>query len=136
MSNVLGSAAYVEWIHGAGTAVMNTDARNMTYTPSVDLIEVTAGADADKTYEPSIKSGTFSIDTLLQSAATTLVTATLEGTKGTIKYYPEGTVTGKPLKTFPAICMGAVMSSPYADVTTFNCSWTQNGARADGTVTP
>ena len=136
MSNVLGSAAYLQWIHPAGTAVMSTDHRSMSYTPGVDLIETTAGSDANKVYEPGTKSGSFSVDTLLQTVSATLETATVEGTKGTIIYHPNGTATGSnnTIKTFAAICMGAVLTSPYADVTAFNCSWTQNGARTDGTV--
>ena len=132
MTENLGKETIVQWVTPAGTVTLSTDQRNFSYTPSVDLIDVTAGADTQKTYCANLKDGQASFSGVNQQGGTVLQAALVEGTGGTLYIGEEGTVAGKPKKTVPAIAMGAKFSMPYTDVVELSCDWQQNGARTDG----
>ena len=138
MAAFSGSALVVKWIY-SGTTVLTGDQRTFSYTPSIDLIDQTAGGDPNKTYLTAVKDGRAQMSALFQDTTTSGGTATFtkcgEGYSGTIEWYPEGTALGKSKYTMPAICMGAAFTYPYADVTEVAVEFQQNGARTEGTAT-
>lgn len=134
MAAFSGSAMYLAWVWTGGTAVLNTDFRQFEWTPSLALIESTAGADTFREYISGIgEGGDISLSCVMQSAGTALITALARGNAGTILYGPEGTATGKPKSTIPAISKGPAYSQPYDDVVEFKVSWQQSAAETNTT---
>lgn len=137
MAAFSGSALDIKWLYGAGTTLLNTDFRTFNYNPSGDLIDQSAGSDANKTYIGGLKDGRAAFSGLLQGAAVaggTVMAATLaELNSGTLIWSPEGTAAGKSKYTMPAISLGAAFTYPYNDVVTVACDFQQNGARTEGT---
>lgn len=131
MTDYTGKDLVVQWIYSGGTIALTSDYRTAAYTPSVDLVEASAGNDTHKTYLVALKDGKFSLTYLDQTGGTAIMTACAEGTSGTLKIYPEGTAGGKPSQTIPAIAMGAQRNYPYNDVVEISVEWQQNGARVD-----
>lgn len=129
MAEITGKNLVAQWVSGGGTILLNTDFRTLSINPNIDLAETTAGADADKTYIATIKDATIEWSGLYQSKGTALMTALEAGTGGTLIIYPEGTATGFPKESYPAIAMGAKMNVPYADVVEISCTFQKNGAK-------
>ena len=127
MTAFSGSALYLAWVHAGGTAVLNTDFRQFDWTPSLALIESTAGADSFREYIPGIgEGGNISLTMVMQSSGTALISALARGTQGTLVYSPEGTATGKPKSSIPAISKGPAYSQPYDDVVEFKVEFQQS----------
>jgi len=107
------------------------------YSPSIDLVDQSAGVDTNKTYLTTLKDGKASLTTNFQSGTAVGGTASFsrvyEGASGTVVWSPEGTAAAKPKYTIPAIAMGAVFSYPYAGLVEAKCDFQQNGARVEGT---
>ena len=137
MADFSGSALNVQWTYGTGTYTLTGDQRNLSYTPSIDLIETTAGADSNKTYISGPKDGQAQFEALMQSGTAATGTAVYslltEGNFGTLIYSPEGTGAGKPKVTLPATSLGAAFGYPYSDVVTVSVPFQQNGTRVEGT---
>jgi hypothetical protein len=132
MAEYTGSALYMTWIHPAGTAVLSTDYRTVSTAPTIGLVQSTAGSDAANTYLTTVKDGVISWAGVDQTAGTVLYVALKEGTSGTLIIAPEGTASGKPKETIPAISQGAQRNIPYDNVVELSCSFQQNGVRVDG----
>ena len=132
MTAYVGSALYVSWVHAAGTVVLSGDYRQLNYSPSIDLVEETAGSDANKLYLAAQKDGQLSFTAIMQSKGTALTSALAEGTSGTLIWGPEGTVAANQKITVPAISMGVNYSWPYNDVCEISVTFQQNGARVEG----
>jgi hypothetical protein len=118
-----GSALYATWVHSGGTVLLHTDFRQASFTPSLELIDATAGSDAYRQRIASFASASFSFSGIFPSNGTAMLQALKEGTTGTISYSPAGTATNSPRITFPAICEGAQYSQPYNDIVEISCSW-------------
>ena len=137
MAAYTGSALVVTWTTATGTTTMTGDQRSFSYAPSINLVDATAGADANKNYVTGVKDGQAQFEALLQSGTgaggtANYVVECVEGKSGTLKWQPEGTAGSKPYSEMPAICMGASYSYPYEDVVTVSVPFQQNGARTDG----
>ena len=128
MAELTGKDLYIAWQTSAGTFVLSTDYRTMSTNPTIGLADFTAGSDADRTYGVTVKDGTYDWSGLYQAAGTALVSALDPGTGGTLTISPEGTASGKPKQTFPAIAMGAKMNYQYDNVIEVTCSFQKNGA--------
>jgi hypothetical protein len=132
-----GSALVVTWAGTAGTATVSGDQTTFDYTPTIDLIDQTSGADTNKKYLNGVKDGSASMASYFQSGTNlrgTVTWATLtEGNHGTLTWQPEGTAVGKPVYSMPAISQGVAVSHPFNDKVLANCSWQQNGTRTEGT---
>lgn len=127
-----GTALYAAWVNPGGTVVLSADYRTISYNPSVDLVEATAGSDTAKTYVAFQKDGKVSYSGLMQAGGTALSNALAEGTGGTLIIAPEGTATGKQKITIPAISLGANFQWPYNGLVEISCEFQQNGQRTDG----
>jgi hypothetical protein len=141
MADFLGNGNYVGWNCGTalagtasgGTIVLSGDYRQSTDTPSIDLVDVSAGADTSKTYLTSLKDGKYNLTMLSQTGGTVLLSCLEEGVQGTLTIGEEGTASGKPKTSFPAICMGAKRNIQYANAVEISVDFQQNGTRTYGT---
>jgi hypothetical protein len=127
----VGSQCYVSWVWSGGTIELYTDARNFSYTPSVDLVDATAGADISRRRLLSFKDGQASLSALAQYDGTAFVNACAEGRSGTLTWGLSGTVSGRPKSVMPAFSQGVTQTAPYSDVATYDVTWQQNGNRTD-----
>ncbi len=118
----------VRWIYSAGTIDLSGDWRQFSYNTTSDLIDQTAGADAVKTYLPSLKDSQCQLTTIYQSAGTVALDAVVDGGQGTLLISPEGTTTGNRKITIPAIVASRNVSQPYADVVEISVTFQGNGA--------
>jgi hypothetical protein len=127
-----GSSLNISWVTSAGTVDLSGDFRTVSYNPSIDLVDQTAGSDSQKTYIAGLKDGQISFSAVMQAGGTLLTNSLVEGTGGTLFVSPEGTASTKQKITLPAIAMGARYNIPYADIVEVSCDFQQNGARVDG----
>jgi hypothetical protein len=136
MTRYLGKNLDVKWIDGSGTITISGNQTAFDYTPSIALVDQTAGADTNKTYLTSVKDGKASLSALFHGGTVTGGTVTTsrlaEGTEGTLIWSPEGTASGKPKYTIPAISTGAAFSYPFDNKVEFKAEFQQNGARVEG----
>lgn len=133
MPEYSGSALYLSYIHSAGTVALGTNYRTCSDNPDVELIEVTAGSDADKSYVTGPKSGNVSVTFLDETASGTAIYNALgTGTNGTLIISRMGTATGSPKRTIPVICQGAQVSLSYNGATEVTCEFQYNGAPTNG----
>ena len=132
MPSYSGSALYAEWVYSGGTVILSGDFRKIDYTPSIDLLDETAGADPAKKRIVGVKDGQANMSMVRQAGGTALENALVEGTEGTLIWGPEGTTTGKGKKTLPAISGGVKSTQPYNNVVEISIAFTQNGSRTDG----
>jgi hypothetical protein len=133
MTKYSGKDCYIAWIHAGGTAVLSDDFRDISEKPSVKLSDASAGDDEDETFVATIKGGLISYSGLLSAGGTVVINSLVEGAVGTIIIGPEGTATGKPKRTYPAISMGPVQRHPYSDIAEVTCDFTKNGALVKST---
>jgi hypothetical protein len=130
----VGSALVASWTTASGTTSLQTDFRNVVFTPSLELVDATAGADTYRQSLPSFAGAGFSFSGIFPSTGTTLMAQLKEGMIGTIVYHPAGSAVSTPKVTIPAISLGAVYNQPYNDIVEVSCSFTvYNGAVTYGT---
>jgi hypothetical protein len=122
-----GSALDVKWLQGSGTNTISGNQTNFSYTPSVDLLDQSSGADTNKKYLMSLKDGQATIESLFQSGTNA------GGTAMGAVWSPEGTAATKPKYTIPAFSQGAAFAYPFNEKTVLTCSFQQNGTRVEGT---
>jgi len=96
----------------------------------VDLVDVTAADEADKSYLATIKDGSAEVEVLDQALNTAvgLEAAMPEGTSGTLIYAPQGTAATKPKRGFAAIVNSVGIEYPYADVVVYRISFQKSGS--------
>ena len=132
MAAFSGSAMYLGWVWSGGTVTLHGDFRQFDWTPSLALIESTAGADTFREFLPGIgEGGAISLSMVMQAGGTALIAALARGNVGTLLYGPEGTATNKPKSTIPAISKGPAYSQPYNDVVEFKVEWNQSAAETN-----
>ena len=136
MTAFAGSALSLQWVYSGGTVSLHTDFRGFTWTPSLNFIDATAGAD---TYEELLASfGTgveIPVAMVLQADGTALLTALARQTAGTLVYGPEGTATGKKKYNIPATSSGPQFNQPFDDVVEVTANFRQTAFEA-GTLFP
>ena len=132
-----GTAMIVTWFQGSGTNILSGKHTNFGYTPSIDYIDVTSGADTHKRRLAGVKDGSAQLEAFMQSGTNTPGTAAFascaEGNFGTLQWQPEGTAVGKAKISMPANAGGAVFGYPVAGAVTVSVAFTQEGARTEGT---
>jgi len=133
MANYSGSAANTDWIYSGGTVALDGDFRNFSYNTGIEIINTTAGADADATHIVGVKSGQFAAELVQQVGGTAIDTALQVGTQGTLEYSPEGTAVGKRKFTIPATVTSFALSQPYNDIVSVSAGFERNGSHTLGT---
>ena len=132
-----GSSLVVGWEQSTATTTLTGDHKSVSYTPSINFIDCTAGADANKQYIPGVKDGTWTFNANMQSGTnsggTTTFSTLAEGNVGTLWVYPEGLTAGKSLYKIPSLSQGVAFSWPYDNVVEVTVNGQQSGARTEGT---
>lgn len=125
-----GKDLYAEFICAAGTIALTGDQRSLSVDREADMVDVTAGSEADKSYVSRLKDGTAEVEVLDQAgtAATDLEAALPEGTSGTLIYAPKGTAATNPKRGFAAIVNSVSVEYPYDDVVSYTISFQKSGA--------
>src|SRR5512139_1008840 len=135
MAEYAGSAMVLRWVTTGGTTLLNTDFRTFSWTPSLNWIDATAGADTYEVLLPSYGVGAeIPVTMVAQTAGTLLVTAVARQTAGSLVYYPAGTATGMVYYTIPSTSAGPQWASAYNDVVTITVNFRQTSAETLGTV--
>lgn len=122
-----GSAFFGQWIWSGGTVNIHGDQRNFSFTPSMEMIDSTAGADSYRRRISSFKDATAAYSGLAQTDGTAFLAACAEGNNGTLIFGEAGTVAGRPKVTMPARAQGVTRNVPFNDVVTYDVSWQSNG---------
>lgn len=122
----------IQWINPAGTIDLSGDFRQLQYNTTSDLIDQTAGADAVKTYLPSLKDSQVQLTAIYQSGGTALLDQVADGTQGTLLVSPQGTTATYRKITIPAIVASRNFAQPYADVVELSVTFQGNGAITNG----
>jgi len=129
-----GSALYLAWVYSGGTVQLETDFRGFSWTPTLNWIDATAGADTYEELLPSYGTGVeIPVTMVLQADGTALLAAIARQTAGTLVYGPEGTATGKKKYTIPATSSGPQFNQPFDDVVELTANFRQTSVEA-GTV--
>jgi hypothetical protein len=137
MSAFAGSSLIVTWIQSAATTVLTGDHRNFSFTPSIDYVDETAGADVHKQRIAGVKDSNATFEAVLQGSSgaggTSTYAVLTEGNYGTLVWSPEGTAGGKTKFTWPCFSGGASYAVPYADVIAVTVNFQGNGVATAGT---
>lgn len=130
----VGSSFIGSWVTSDGTTTFSTDLRTFTYTPSINFVDATAGADTAIQRIASYKDSTVAAEILMLSTAGSADLSQYDAGKiGTLTWGEAGTAAGKIKSTLSAISQGATRNSPYNDVVTLSIGWLGNGALTLGT---
>jgi len=123
-----GEGLVVQWVTAAGTLNLTDDYTALKVKRSIDLIDVTAGNENDKSYIAGIKDGDAQLDYFAQSTGGTLIENNLqEGTAGTLIYSPRGTTAGKPKRGFYAIVKEFSDDLKYDEAATNSVTFQKSG---------
>jgi hypothetical protein len=136
MTQFLGSALIVQWVNASGTTNIQADYQKFSEKTTIDLVEVTAGADPTKVFLPSFKDYTLNISGFMEQGGTVGAlngTALAEGNIGTLFVGPEGTATTKPKRTYPVISQGITYNHSFNAATEYSIDFQGWGSRVDGT---
>lgn len=87
--------------------------RSFSVSETADTIEDTTMGDAARTYKPSLKSFTGSLDVYWDETDTTGQGALTVGSEVTIGFYPEGATAGDTYLTGSAIVTGLTVNSSF-----------------------
>lgn len=116
------------WVYSGGTVALAADYRTCQWTPSVDYVDVSAGADTQHGRLTALKDAHADITLVAQAGGTAVVASLAAGNAGTLTIQPEGTATNKRKITFPSYSDGAVTDMPYAGEVTLTCGFSAAGA--------
>jgi len=125
-----GKDLYAEFDCPAGTIVLSGDQRSLSVDREVDLVDISAADEGDKSYLATLKDGSAEVEVLDQAgtALTGLEAALVEGIYGTLIYAPKGTASNMPKRGFAAFVNSVGIEYPYADVVVYRISFQKSGA--------
>lgn len=133
MAEYAGSATVTQWIWSGGTLTLTAEERKVDVSPTVERYDSTAGPSANKERIVGVGDCTITWDGVAQDgttagtlAGTAYATALKAGNIGTVIVAPYGTATNSLKYTLPAICLGAQVALPYADVAELSVTWEGN----------
>lgn len=125
MPEFAGSAIALRFVNPAGTLNMGPDTRQFSLAPHAELHDITGSSDAVQysvlsfvTYAPD-----WSGVSQNAAAGTAYAQQLKPGVAGTLLYHPAGDAAGTVLYTIPAYVVDVATTSPYADVTTYDCAF-------------
>jgi hypothetical protein len=138
MPEFYGSALIVQWVGTGGTIDLSADHRAVSFSPNIQMDEVSTGAEGYKTYATRLTDFTVSYKGLYQTGTAGIGSATEDalapGKVGTMYCYPLGSAATPNRKyTWPVISQGIQQSWAYAGITELNCSFQGNGTITYGT---
>lgn len=135
MAEYAGSAMVLRWVTSSGTTLLNTDFRTFSWTPTLNWIDATAGADTYEVLLPSFGVGAeIPVTMVAQTSGTALIAAIARSTAGSLVYYPAGTAATNIYYTIPATSAGPQFSQSYNDVVTITANFRQTSVETLGTA--
>lgn len=101
MAELVGNSAYISW---NGTQVDTYWAGEISYNPSVNLIDTSSGSGQDYVKrDAGLKTIALSLELIFDDTTQTYFTDLPVGTKGTLIWGPQGNAVGKPKFECPVI---------------------------------
>ena len=118
MARYPGTALSVQWIHAGGTATLDADYRSFETAESVDTADKTAGDDTHRSFIPTLRDTTATLEMLdISGTAGTVQWPLLApGTSGTLQWSPQGTASNAPKHTAAAFIESRDRTTPYDDI--------------------
>lgn len=116
-----------------GSAVLDTDYRSFSATETAGVTDISAGADANRTYLATLKDGTASISILMQASDTATWAAVAPTTGGTLEWAPEGTTATYPRHYAYAFVLSREKSMAFTDEVVGDVEFQISGAVTDTT---
>ena len=129
MANHAGSEGTV---HVGTTAV--AEIRSYSISETADTVEDTVMGDAARTYKPSLKSFSGSVDVYWDESDTDGQVALSVGSEVTIKFYPEGASTGDTYLYGSAIVTGKTVNGSFDGMVEASITIQGTGALTTGTA--
>lgn len=121
-----GSAMYLAWLYSGGTVELQSDFRQFDWSPTLNFIDATAGADTYERLLPSFGTGgDITLNMVAQTDGTVLAAALARQTQGTLLYGPAGTIDNRIAYSIPAYAQGPQWNQPFNDVVEMNVSFRQ-----------
>lgn len=112
----------------SGATAITGDQRTFTVSKTIDIVDLSAGADTDKGYTFSLKDGDASLELLDTGSSGSAVLALFQpGAQGTLLYGPQGTASGKPKGGFVYIVKDLKESYPYTDAVMLTVTFQKSG---------
>ena len=128
MVGMTGSGTWIKF----GSTVLSSDYRAFSPTETGDVVDASAGADANRTYLTALKDGTATATLALQTGAGTLIwNAVAPLTDDTLWWAEEGSSVNKQLHYVWAIVTERRKSIGYADLVIADVTWQFSGAVSD-----
>jgi predicted secreted protein len=129
MANHKGSEGTVH----VGTSAV-AEIRSFSVSETSDTIEDTTMGDSARTYKPSLKSFSGSIDVFWDETDTSGQVALAVGSEVTIKFYPEGATTGDTYMSGSAIVTGKTVNGSFDGMVEASITVQGTGALTTGTA--
>lgn len=129
MANHAGSEGTV---HVGTTAI--AEIRSYSFTETADTIEDTTMGDTSRSYKPSLKSFSGSVDVYWDETDTSGQQALSVGSEVTIKFYPEGAATGDTYYSGSAIVTGLTVNGAFDGMVEASITVQGNGALTKSTA--
>ena len=128
-NRMTGAGLYLEWVYNGGTVSITGDLRTFSYGAEQEVADITAGADGARSSKATVKNFSAESEILFTGTAGSAVFAVMPlGAEGTVRFYPQGTATGKPKGAFPAIVTKLDIDMPYDDAVVISVEWMGQGA--------
>lgn len=108
--------------------------RSFSVSETADTIEDTTMGDSARTYKPSLKSFSGSLDVYWDETDTNGQGALTVGSEVTIGFYPEGATTGDTYLTGSAIVTGLTVNSSFDGMVEASITIQGNGALSTSTA--
>ena len=139
MAEFYGKDLCVNFNGTGGSIDLTADFRVVSFSPNIQMDEVSTGAATAKSYLTRLQDYTVSYKGLYQSGTAALGAHAEDdlaaGVYGTLTIYPLGsTVAGNRIYTMPVISQGIQQSWAYAGITELNVSFQGNGTITYGTI--
>lgn len=129
MANHKGSEGTVH----VGTSAI-AEVRSYSISETADTVEDTVMGDSARTYKPSLKSFSGSVDVYWDEADTNGQVALAVGSEVTIKFYPEGASTGDTYLYGSAIVTGKTVNGSFDGMVEASITIQGTGALTTGTA--
>lgn len=129
MANHKGSEGTVH----VGTSAI-AEVRSYSISETADTVEDTVMGDSARTYKPSLKSFSGSVDVYWDESDTDGQVALAVGSEVTIKFYPEGASTGDTYLYGSAIVTGKTVNGSFDGMVEASITIQGTGALTTGTA--
>jgi hypothetical protein len=130
------------FVHGKGVVVslggddLSVFGTSCEYELKADAHDVTTFGQDTKVFAGGLKESTMKIEGNYDSTASTGPRGIIEPLVGEVSemiYQPEGTGTGKPTRTWDALCTSYVETAPVSDMIKFTAQFQGSGSVATST---